>query len=290
MWAGEFWHAPVLAVAGAALLAFGGVVLVALQTRPTLAPTIRGVWAEYRVLAGMFAAVVATVLWAEVLALPVLMAVGGRIGWELGRTLAPGRQGIVWTATAATAGLAVLPLPLLPLAALWAGGVALRLVAHGWRVPLWADALLFPVLPFGVLTAAFDAPEQAPVLLAALILSETFDSYALLAGRIAGRTPLAPRLSPKKTWEGAVGGAAMLIATAALAAVFARDIDIGVAALTAALAGGASLCGDLAASRLKRQAGVKDFPRLLPPQGGLLDVLDAWIATAAALAVAAALL
>ena len=59
------------------------------------------------------------------------------------------------------------------------------------------------------------------------------------------------------------------------------DLPLWPAALTALLVGVLAVVGDLAASRHKRIAGVKDFPQVLPRQGGLLDSLDSWIAACA---------
>jgi len=109
------------------------------------------------------------------------------------------------------------------------------------------------------------------------------DGFAQVTGQLAGRRPLAARLSPAKTLEGAVGGiVAAVVASVALRA----SVALGVAAAAAwgaalALAG---LAGDLAASWLKRRAGLKDYSAALPGQGGFLDRFDSLIAAVALLA------
>jgi phosphatidate cytidylyltransferase len=101
------------------------------------------------------------------------------------------------------------------------------------------------------------------------------DSGAYFAGRAFGRHRLAPRVSPKKTWEGVGGG---LVASVAGAVVFGEIADLPWASWQAA-AVGAALCvagivGDLAESLLKRAVGVKDSGTFLPGHGGALDRLD----------------
>ncbi len=105
------------------------------------------------------------------------------------------------------------------------------------------------------------------------------DTGAYFAGRALGRTPLAKRLSPAKTVEGALGGlaAAVLIGAATGAALVHRP---GVGVFLGVLAGLLGPAGDLWESALKRELGIKDFGNILPGNGGVLDRLDSLIATA----------
>jgi phosphatidate cytidylyltransferase len=110
------------------------------------------------------------------------------------------------------------------------------------------------------------------------------DSAAYLIGRRFGRRPLAPRLSPKKTWEGYLAGVAGgALAGTALAALWQIGAGPGspVHALTG-LALGTALAvltplGDLGESMIKREIGVKDSGDLLPGHGGALDRVDSWL-------------
>ena len=105
------------------------------------------------------------------------------------------------------------------------------------------------------------------------------DTLALFTGRYAGRTKMAPSVSPGKTWEGAAGGLIAGVA-AGVALKYVLDLDAAVwqiALASASLAVVAQL-GDLAESKLKRVAGVKDSGRLLPGHGGLLDRTDSIVA------------
>ena len=102
------------------------------------------------------------------------------------------------------------------------------------------------------------------------------DTGAYLVGRSIGRTPLLPRVSPKKTVEGSLGG---LVAAAAVGAAGVALFGLGVSPMAGAAIGLAlgalGQVGDLAESLLKRQAGVKDSGALIPGHGGVLDRIDA---------------
>ncbi len=107
------------------------------------------------------------------------------------------------------------------------------------------------------------------------------DVGAYAAGRLIGGPRLAPRISPKKTWSGAIGGllSAMMAGEVVAAMMTAGSASLRVATL-AALLGVASQTGDLFESRMKRRFGVKDSGRLIPGHGGLLDRLDGVLAAA----------
>lgn len=106
------------------------------------------------------------------------------------------------------------------------------------------------------------------------------DTSAFLVGRTLGRHALWPRISPKKTWEGTVGGLLGAVGAALALAAMLPAIAVGwQPALLGALIGLFALGGDLAESMLKRSAGVKDASRLMPGHGGLLDRLDSVIFT-----------
>jgi phosphatidate cytidylyltransferase len=108
------------------------------------------------------------------------------------------------------------------------------------------------------------------------------DTGAFVTGRAIGGPRLWPRLSPSKTWSGAVGG---LIATAlvgGLAALWAGAAATLLVPAGIAL-GIAAQAGDLAESLAKRRFGVKDSGGLIPGHGGLLDRLDGMLAAAALL-------
>jgi phosphatidate cytidylyltransferase len=112
-------------------------------------------------------------------------------------------------------------------------------------------------------------------LLFALSLNWVGDSAAYYVGRSLGKHRLAPRVSPKKTWEGALASAAAAALLGALYVPrFAPQVSIPLAILVAVAANAAGQLGDLSESAMKRGAGIKDSGALLPGHGGLLDRVD----------------
>lgn len=118
------------------------------------------------------------------------------------------------------------------------------------------------------------------VLLGVLAITKSCDIGAYFTGRAIGRHKLIPWLSPGKTWEGLAGGTALAAAVGAAAGYWAESAGIlpGVNARTGALAGACfgllGQAGDLVASMLKRDAGMKDYSRALPGFGGVMDIAD----------------
>lgn len=120
-------------------------------------------------------------------------------------------------------------------------------------------------------------------MIAAVKLSDTCQYFV---GKSVGRTKLAPRLSPGKTWEGTLGGIGLAVVLIAVTMpllvdegsfVFTRALRWGAYALAVAIAG---LLGDLGESLLKRDAQVKDSSDWLPGFGGVLDMLDSLLLAA----------
>ncbi|RWX75604.1 phosphatidate cytidylyltransferase [Neorhizobium lilium] len=100
------------------------------------------------------------------------------------------------------------------------------------------------------------------------------DIFAYFVGRAIGGPKLAPRISPGKTWSGAIGGTiAGIIAASALAGVAFSQFAIWTAAIALVLSI-ASQIGDLFESFIKRRFGVKDSSRLIPGHGGVMDRVD----------------
>lgn len=101
------------------------------------------------------------------------------------------------------------------------------------------------------------------------------DVAAYYVGSRLGRRPLAPRVSPKKTVEGALAGCAGAIAAAFLArATFMHRLEVSDCVLLGLVLGLSGLLGDLVESMLKRGAGLKDSAAIVPGHGGILDRVD----------------
>jgi len=140
-------------------------------------------------------------------------------------------------------------------------------------------AALFPsmyiALPIGALVAIREigGPSALFLLMLTVMVSDTAQYYT---GRLVGRRPLAPAISPKKTVEGAVGGFVFGTITFVVAAVWwAPQMvmleRVAIGGILVAL----GIAGDLFESMLKRSAGVKDSSALIPGHGGILDRIDA---------------
>jgi phosphatidate cytidylyltransferase len=111
------------------------------------------------------------------------------------------------------------------------------------------------------------------------------DVGALLTGLAIGRHKMSPRISPKKTWEGAVGGVIVSMGVGAFVAWLARNhfpphMTPLVAALIAAPIGLTAIVSDLIESVIKRRATIKDSGGMIPGIGGVFDVSDSLILTA----------
>jgi phosphatidate cytidylyltransferase len=140
-----------------------------------------------------------------------------------------------------------------------------------------ASGLLLVAFPLSFAIRLHGRGSEGPkFLLFALVITWAGDTAAYFAGRALGKRPLAPVLSPKKTWEGTI---ASLLGALLVAVAFSRWMFVPVAHLLAMAAVGnvAGQAGDLLESAYKRSAGVKDSGALLPGHGGVLDRIDALI-------------
>lgn len=100
------------------------------------------------------------------------------------------------------------------------------------------------------------------------------DTVAYLVGKAIGRHPCFPYLSPKKTWEGTVGGWIGGLAATALLGYWLVDLPWSHGVALGVLVATAAPLGDLAKSMVKRQMKVKDFSALIPGHGGMFDRID----------------
>jgi phosphatidate cytidylyltransferase len=123
----------------------------------------------------------------------------------------------------------------------------------------------------------FDSLWGLAALMLILLVVWVTDIGGYFAGRGIGGPKLWPRISPKKTWAGAIGGFAGSLAVAAGFAAFGLG-KIGPLLLLAAVLSIASQLGDLFESAVKRRFGVKDSSHIIPGHGGLLDRLDGFVA------------
>jgi len=140
-----------------------------------------------------------------------------------------------------------------------------------------SSALLLTAFPLSYAVPLHGLPRIGPrLLLFALAITWAADTTAYFAGRAIGKHPLAPHISPKKTWEGSIGS---MLGSLLVAYAFSFWIRIPLPHLLimAAVGNIAGQFGDLLESAYKRSAGVKDSGGLLPGHGGILDRIDALI-------------
>ncbi|HYK66548.1 MAG TPA: phosphatidate cytidylyltransferase [Streptosporangiaceae bacterium] len=198
----------------------------------------------------------------------------------------------------------------LPLAPIVAGGVAMVTLAYwtqthwalvalalsaigvmAWRLPGGAAGYVRDVtagvftLVYLPLMATFVAlmlsqPDGAWRILVFAVLTACSDTGGYAAGILLGKHPLAPRISPKKTWEGVTGSLVFCLAAGAILVPQVLDgqlwqgLVLGLAAVVAAT------LGDLAESMIKRDLELKDMGHLLPGHGGIMDRIDSFLVMA----------
>ncbi len=120
--------------------------------------------------------------------------------------------------------------------------------------------------------------EYSPyMLLGVFILLWMYDTGAYLTGMLFGKHKLFPRISPKKTWEGLIGGGITALVTGLLLARYFKDMSQMEWVLIVFIIILFGTLGDLVESMLKRRIGVKDSGRTLPGHGGLLDRFDGFL-------------
>jgi phosphatidate cytidylyltransferase len=164
-------------------------------------------------------------------------------------------------------------------AAVAAGAVAVAVLARQRRA--WSAG---GVLYAGVLALAPAVLRRDPQMGSAAVfflfaVVWATDILGYFIGRMVGGPRLAARISPKKTWAGAVGGAAAAVAAGVGFALLAGYAMLG-SAVTALVLSIVSQGGDLLESAVKRRFGVKDASHVIPGHGGLMDRLDGFLAAA----------
>ncbi|TDU82557.1 phosphatidate cytidylyltransferase [Kribbella voronezhensis] len=140
-------------------------------------------------------------------------------------------------------------------------------------VPLLAGFAILLVQP------EHDGPERVVTFFLVVVAS---DVGGYVAGILFGKHPMAPTISPKKTWEGFAGSTLACIGAGIAAVVWLLDGHWWVGAIVGAVAVLTATVGDLAESMIKRDLGIKDMSNLLPGHGGVMDRLDSLLATAPA--------
>jgi phosphatidate cytidylyltransferase len=206
--------------------------------------------------------------------------------WELGRALASNGTWLPAPPMAAGA-LGML------LGSYYGGPDVLAVVLAGtvlgcllWRMPrgqvgfvrdVSAAVFCLVYVPFlasfvALLLAPHDGVKRVMTFVAVTVASD-MGGYAV--GVVFGRHPMAPAISPKKSWEGFAGSA---VACMAVGVVYLLDGDWWVGLVLGAIVAVAATLGDLVESMIKRDLGIKDMSNILPGHGGIMDRLDSLLA------------
>jgi phosphatidate cytidylyltransferase len=187
-------------------------------------------------------------------------------------------------------------------AATWQGGVAGLAVATAVALPILlisllrngpegfvaratATTLVLVYLPFlaGFLILLGNESNGLEQIMTFVILVGCNDTFGYLVGVLIGKHPMAPKISPKKSWEGLVGSVIFTTLGGSLMFHYVLDIEWFIGALVGLLIVFTATSGDLIESAMKRDLQLKDMGSLLPGHGGILDRLDSVLLSAPAL-------
>jgi phosphatidate cytidylyltransferase len=139
--------------------------------------------------------------------------------------------------------------------------------------------LLYIAMPMEMLLYLGQKNMLLPLVL--ILMLWTNDTMAYLVGSFIGRTPFS-KISPKKTWEGTIGGAILTIAAGVAFGYYNSELGVIDGLILAICAAAAGTAGDLFESKLKRKADVKDSGKMMPGHGGALDRFDSLLFAAPA--------
>ena len=186
--------------------------------------------------------------------------------------------------------------------ATWNGGVAGLAVATAIAIPVLliqlltrgpegfvasATATTFSLLylPFlgGFLILLARTSNGFERVMTFVILVSCNDTFGYIVGVLFGRHPMAPKISPKKSWEGLTGSLIFTVLGGTLAFYYIMDMKWWIGAVVGLMIVFTATCGDLIESAMKRDLELKDMGTLLPGHGGMLDRLDSVLISAPAL-------
>ncbi len=154
--------------------------------------------------------------------------------------------------------------------------------ATGYVKDAAASLMIICYVPMlGSFTALMLAGENGSARLVAFILVVAMsDTGGLVGGVLFGKHPMAPKISPKKSWEGLVGSLVFGIAAGVGTAIFGLHVSFWVGILLGVCLVAIGTCGDLIESLIKRDLGIKDMSSFLPGHGGVMDRLDSLLVAA----------
>ena len=134
---------------------------------------------------------------------------------------------------------------------------------------------------FVALMLAEDGQDGVNGVIAFIVVTIASDIGGYAAGVLFGKHPMAPVISPKKSWEGFAGSAIACIAAGVLLVVYLLEAEWWIGVAMGVIAVVMATLGDLCESVMKRDLGIKDMSQIVPGHGGLMDRLDSLLATVA---------
>lgn len=199
----------------------------------------------------------------------------GTLAISIGSYLAGIQRPIVFSTTSVL--LAALALTVLA-ALIWRvpGG------ANGYVTDAAASLFIIAYVPMlGSFAALMLAGENGVARLVTYMLVVVMgDTGGYVLGVLFGKHPMAPKISPKKSWEGFAGSMLFGLVSGVLMAVFALKVSFWVGLLLGVCLVGIGVMGDLIESLIKRDMGIKDMSSVLPGHGGVMDRLDSLLVAA----------
>jgi len=141
-------------------------------------------------------------------------------------------------------------------------------------------ALLYPGFVAGFIFLLARSGDGFAYITTLVIIVACNDTFAYITGVLIGKHPLAPKISPKKSWEGFFGGLIFAAIGSSLAFYYLLERHPIIGAVAGLLGVLAATVGDLIESAIKRDLSLKDMGNLLPGHGGMLDRLDSVLITA----------
>ncbi|WP_313811544.1 phosphatidate cytidylyltransferase [Glutamicibacter sp.] len=255
------------------------------QDQPKTSRAGRNLPAAIAVGAVLLGVVLGGLFWFEPLLVFLVVVLSGIGCWEVARAT-----------THAKTSVPMLPLfvasALMPISAVWGGLEALgfsylicllitlifRLMEglKGAAASVMSSVFIISWIPLLLSFALLilDEPRGQWMIAIILLLAVSNDTFGYIVGVLFGKHPMAPKISPKKSWEGFAGSMLGSMLVGALAMYFWMDMPWWTGVILAFFTTIAATTGDFSESMVKRELGIKDMSNLLPGHGGIMDRLD----------------
>lgn len=148
------------------------------------------------------------------------------------------------------------------------------------NIGIYAFSIFYLIIPFIMIIHLYLLSDHIePLAIGMFLLIWTNDTFAYLTGRFVGKTKLFERISPKKTWEGTIGGILFTITAAYFIGQYCQLYGSLFWMIAACIVAPCAIFGDLLESLFKRSLNIKDSGTILPGHGGILDRFDATLFT-----------